>query len=161
VKRGVGVSPKHLKCPKQARQHHPLTKFAASLQVFYGSWDNFYGITAFRNAPLLADNRRYRPTQLDQEDDNPMTTQIEDELHDVYKRLQARANSRGLIQTSQQALANQFGLPHIRFHRLLHRLIDNGLVKMSGGGRQPKTLLIVGPSTKREPAPCEQLSMAL
>jgi hypothetical protein len=92
-----------------------------------------------------------------------MTTQIEikDELQDVYKHLQARANSRGLIQTSQKALAAEFGLPHIRFHRLLHRLIDDGLVKMSGGGRQPKMLLVVRQPTRHDPALCEQLSMAL
>ena len=92
-----------------------------------------------------------------------MTTQIElqADLRQLYKRLQGRANSKGLIATSQKALAAELGLPHIRFHRLLHRLIDAGLVKIFGGGRQPKTLLVVRQPTRHDPALFEQLSMAL
>jgi hypothetical protein len=76
-----------------------------------------------------------------------MTTQANYrwQLRNVYTFLEKSANSRGLIARPQKELAAEFGLPHVHFHRLLHRLIDDGFVRIAGGGRNAKTLQIIEP----------------
>lgn len=101
-----------------------------------------------------------------------MSTKVElrHDLAKVYKYLQIKANSKGLISFTQQHMADDLGFQLLKFHRLLHQLIDEGLVKISGGGRYGKRLIIgkgievVFPD-QSEPAPplppMEQLALDL
>lgn len=82
-----------------------------------------------------------------------MTTQAEirSEMESVYHFLQMRANARGMVLKSQQDLANEMNLPLSRLHRLLHRLEDEGRVRIAGGGRQGKTIQVLLPELTEEP----------
>ena len=76
--------------------------------------------------------------------------QIQAEVENVMNFLKAKASSRGLITTGQKVLADEFGLPPVTFHRYLHRLIDEGAVRISGGGAYAKVLrLLPLPATRR------------
>lgn len=65
---------------------------------------------------------------------------IDEQLQNVYSFLTLKASSRGLITSGRKMLAEEMGVPHIRFHRLVHRLVDEGWVKISGGGAHPKVM---------------------
>lgn len=71
-----------------------------------------------------------------------MTTKFEmkKELERCYRFLKGRANSRGLITVSQERLANDLAVGLPKFNRLVHRLEQMGLLRLTGGGRQPKTI---------------------
>ena len=75
-----------------------------------------------------------------------MTTQnqIQNDTENVLRFLRLKATSRGLIDTSQKTLASEYGLPHITFHRLVHRLIEGGRLTISGGGAYAKVLKLSG-----------------
>jgi DNA-binding Lrp family transcriptional regulator len=67
------------------------------------------------------------------------------DLMKVYEFLQTKTNSRGLISIPQEQLASEMGIGAPKFHRLIHKLVDDGLLKIAGGGRQPKTIWVVPP----------------
>ena len=73
-----------------------------------------------------------------------MTTQVQmrRELERCYGFLKAKANSRGLIAITQEKLANELGVGLPKFNRLVHRLKNMGVLKISGGGRQPKMIYL-------------------
>jgi len=73
-----------------------------------------------------------------------MTTQVQmrRELQRCYGFLKAKANSRGLIAITQEKLANELGVGLPKFNRLVHRLSSMGILKISGGGRQPKMITL-------------------
>lgn len=71
-------------------------------------------------------------------------TQIQDEVENVMAFLHSKANSRGLITTSQKALATELGMPHVTFHRLVHRAIAGGRLTLSGGGAYAKVMKLAG-----------------
>ena len=50
---------------------------------------------------------------------------------------------RGLIAISQERLAAEYGMTSPKFHRLTHKLADDGFLKLAGGGRQPKTIWLL------------------
>jgi len=74
-------------------------------------------------------------------------------MENVLRFLTLKATSRGLIPTGQKVLASEFGLPHVTFHRLVHRLIDGGKLTISGGGAYAKVLKLSGLS------PCNALPL--
>jgi hypothetical protein len=76
-----------------------------------------------------------------------MTTQaqVQEEVENVLKFLTLKASSRGLISSGQKVLATEFGLPHVTFHRHVHRLITAGRLTISGGGAYAKVLKLSGP----------------
>jgi mevalonate kinase len=73
-----------------------------------------------------------------------MTTQLQmrRELERCYGFLKAKANSRGLIAITQEKLASELGVGLPKFNRLVHRLKNMGVLKISGGGRQPKMIYL-------------------
>ena len=50
---------------------------------------------------------------------------------------------RGLIAISQERLAAEYGMTSPKFHRLTHKLADDGFLKLAGGGRQPRTIWLL------------------
>lgn len=73
-----------------------------------------------------------------------MTTkmQMKRELERCYQFLKARANTRGFIVVTQECLASEFGVGVPKFNRLVNRLKEMGVLRIVGGGRQPKTIAI-------------------
>ena len=87
-----------------------------------------------------------------------MTTQMEiqRDLKNVYQFLQTKANARGLISVPQERLAAELGMGAPKFHRMVHKLADSGMLKIAGGGRQPKTIwLIPDPKTVKKDEPLQ------
>jgi hypothetical protein len=62
----------------------------------------------------------------------------QDSLSDVYAFLVEKANSRGLISQDQKILANEYGIPHVRFHRRVQDLVALGQLRVVGRGQRGK-----------------------
>lgn len=73
-----------------------------------------------------------------------MTTQaqIKKDLETCYGFLKTKANARGFITVRQETLAKELGMTLPKFNRLVHRLAQQGILRIAGGGRQPKTIVL-------------------
>lgn len=66
---------------------------------------------------------------------------------DVHAFLWSKRNSRDLIKSNQKELAEEFGVHHIKFHRLVNQLLDEGKLKVTAvGSRGLKTFKVFAPA---------------
>lgn len=68
-------------------------------------------------------------------------------LEEVHAFLWSKRNSRDLVATNQKVLAEEFGIHHIKFHRLVNQLLGEGKLKVTAvGSRGLKTFKVFEPA---------------
>jgi hypothetical protein len=76
-----------------------------------------------------------------------MTTQKEilAAAAEVHTFLASKADRTGKIALNQKELAKEYGITHVRFHRLIQRLLKDGDLRVIGrGARGALTVAVVG-----------------
>lgn len=70
---------------------------------------------------------------------------------DVHRFMWSKRNSRDLVSSDQKELAEEFGVHHIKFHRLVKQLLETGKLKVTAvGSRGMKTFKVLDPAPKDE-----------
>ena len=69
-------------------------------------------------------------------------------LEEIHAFLWSKRNSRDLVSTNQKVLAEEFGMHHIKFHRLVNQLLAEGKLKVTAvGSRGMKTFKVFEPTS--------------
>lgn len=74
-----------------------------------------------------------------------MTTQKEilAAAAEVHAFLATKADRQGKISLNQKELAEEYGISHVRFHRLIQRLVKDGDLRVIGRGARGALTVVV------------------
>lgn len=73
----------------------------------------------------------------------PSQLEVRRESAHILQFLRDHADGRGVVRASQKVLADEYGASQTRFHRQVHRLVDDKLIKVLAKGSCGKLTLLV------------------
>ena len=73
----------------------------------------------------------------------PSQFEVRRETANILRFLREQADSRGIVRASQKVLAEEYGASQTRFHRQVHRLVNEKLIKVLAKGSCGQLTLLV------------------